>query len=47
MGKIDTVTITPDPPVKGQDVTVEATFTLSKQHYILFINDIWFRGTNY
>ena len=27
--KIDSVTITPDPPVKGKDVTVKATFTLS------------------
>ena len=27
--KLDSVTISPDPPVKGQDVTVEATVTLS------------------
>lgn len=47
MGKIDSLTITPDPPVKGQDLTVKATFTLSKQHYILIMNDSCFRGTNY
>ena len=47
MGKIDSLTITPDPPVKGQDITVKATFTLSKQHYILIMNDICFSGTNH
>ena len=27
--KIDSVTITPDPPVKGKNVSIKATFTLS------------------
>ena len=30
IGKIVKVTITPDPPQKGQDLTVEADMTLSK-----------------
>ena len=33
IGKIDKVTINPDPPQKGSDLSVEADVTLSKYIY--------------
>lgn len=35
---IDSVTITPDPPVKGQDVNVKATVTFSKECFCFLQN---------